>query len=112
LTAAQFTGRVDCSGAGARWTRGRSMTLRIVTDSAPDATAIHLIGRIQKEHVEHVRAEIAKYPQRPVLDLDEVTLADVEAIRFLAAVERDGIELRRCPPFIREWIARERKRHA
>jgi hypothetical protein len=42
-----------------------------------------------------------------VLDLDQVTLVDVEVVRFLKAAEREGVELRNCPPFIREWIARE-----
>ena len=86
------------------------MTLRIVTDGTPDATTIRLIGRMQAVHVEHVSMEIAKCPQRPVLDLDHVTLADVEAIRFLATLERDGVELQHCPPFIREWIVREQDR--
>jgi hypothetical protein len=41
------------------------------------------------------------------LDLDELRLADVDAIRFLAAAERQGVILRHCAPFIREWMARE-----
>ena len=87
------------------------MTLRIVTDSSPHASTIRLIGRMQAEHIEHVNAELAGGRHRVVLDLDELTLADVEAIRFLAALERDGVELRHCPPFVREWIVRERNRH-
>jgi len=41
------------------------------------------------------------------LDLDELRLADVDAVRFLAAAERQGVVLRHCAPFIREWMARE-----
>jgi len=33
---------------------------------------------------------------------------DLAAVRFLAAHEGDGVELLRCPRYIREWIARER----
>jgi len=42
-----------------------------------------------------------------VLDLKDVVLVDRDTVRFLRAREAAGIELRNCPPFIREWIARE-----
>src|SRR5262249_12155277 len=87
-----------------------AMTLRIVTDSSAHATTIRLIGRMQLEHVDHVRAELAACGSRVVLDLDDLTLADVEAVRFLAALEQDGVELQQCPPFVREWIVREAHR--
>ena len=32
-----------------------------------------------------------------------------EAVRFLARFEIDRIDLHKCPPFIREWIALERR---
>jgi hypothetical protein len=41
------------------------------------------------------------------LDLEDLRLADVDAIRFLAAAERQGVVLQRCAPFVREWMARE-----
>ena len=41
------------------------------------------------------------------MDLDAVTLVDVEVIRFLNACEEGGIELLHCWPYIREWMARE-----
>ena len=44
-----------------------------------------------------------------VLDLKNVVLVDRDAIRFLHACESNGITLRDCPPYIREWIAREEK---
>jgi hypothetical protein len=86
------------------------MTLRIVADVREDGTTIHLIGRLRSEHVEYVRAEIAASRAPMALDLDEVTLADVEAVRFLVTAERQGIVLQRCAPFIREWMAREADR--
>ena len=69
------------------------MTLRIVADVREDGTTIRLIGRMRAEHVEHVRAEIAAGRAPAALDLDEVTLADVDAVRFLVAAEREGITL-------------------
>jgi anti-anti-sigma regulatory factor len=43
-----------------------------------------------------------------VLDLKDLTLVDRDAVRFLEQCDSDGIWLRNCPPYIREWIARER----
>ena len=86
------------------------MTLRIVADIREDGTTIRLIGHMQAEHIALVRAEIAESRVPTVLDLDEVTLADVEAVRFLVAAEREGMILRRCAPFIREWMSREADR--
>ena len=43
-----------------------------------------------------------------VIDLKNVLLVDREAVRLLALSETDGTELRNCPPYIREWVTRER----
>jgi hypothetical protein len=45
---------------------------------------------------------------RIILDLDEVTLVDVEVVRFLSDCEDGDIVLVHCPLFVREWIIRER----
>ncbi len=42
------------------------------------------------------------------IDLKDVLLVDREAVRLLAFSEANGIELRNCPAYIREWVARER----
>lgn len=42
------------------------------------------------------------------LDLSEVTLVDLGVIRFLINCEDEGIELVQCPPYVREWMLRER----
>ena len=41
------------------------------------------------------------------MDLGEVTLVDVEVVRFLSECEDGGIVLVHCPPYVREWILRE-----
>ena len=43
------------------------------------------------------------------LDLTQVTVVSLEAVRALTAVEDNGIELRNCPAYIREWISRGRE---
>lgn len=42
------------------------------------------------------------------IDLREVILVDREVVSFLAVSENDGIELRNCPAYIREWVDREK----
>jgi hypothetical protein len=43
-----------------------------------------------------------------LFDLGEVTLVNVEVIRFLSDCEDEGVVLVHCPPYVREWILRER----
>ena len=45
---------------------------------------------------------------RKILDLSEVTLVDLDTVRFLISCEDEGVELVQCPPYVREWILRER----
>jgi hypothetical protein len=45
---------------------------------------------------------------RLALDLIEVTVVSLEAVRTLNLAEASGIELRNCPAYIREWISRVR----
>ena len=46
---------------------------------------------------------------RLALDLTEVTVVNFEAVRALTVAEANGIELRNCPAYVREWISRGRK---
>jgi hypothetical protein len=43
-----------------------------------------------------------------ILDLSEVTLVDLGVVRFLIKCQDEGIELRQCPLYVREWMVRER----
>ena len=57
-----------------------------------------------------LKALIAEMPNPVALDLQEVELVDLDAVRFLAAVERGGLELRNLPPYVRAWVLLERER--
>lgn len=83
-----------------------AMTLRI--DTTRGGRVYRLVGRIQRENLGELEREIAGNPAA-VLDLEDVTLVDREGVRFLSDAEGAGAELRHCPPFIREWIERERE---
>jgi len=39
-----------------------------------------------------------------ILDLKDLTLANLNAINFLERCEADGITLKNCPAYMREWI--------
>jgi len=45
--------------------------------------------------------------RRLVLDLRNLALVDRDAVGFLARCETENMEIRNCPPYIREWMARE-----
>jgi len=45
---------------------------------------------------------------RTILDLSEVTLVDLGVVRFLISCEDEDIEVFQCPPYVRDWILRER----
>jgi hypothetical protein len=46
---------------------------------------------------------------RIALDLKDVTLANEDAITFLVQCEANGITLRHCPAYVREWITAKRR---
>jgi anti-anti-sigma regulatory factor len=56
-------------------------------------------GRIQSEHVVQLSVLLKQERRHIMLDLTEVTLVDSDAVRFLAACETQGSELRNCPAF-------------
>ena len=43
-----------------------------------------------------------------ILDMSEATLVDLGVVRFLIRCEDEGIELVQCPPYVHEWMIRER----
>ncbi len=85
------------------------MTLRIEKYSDAGRAVLRVSGRISSEHLEELRAELVDAKPGTVLDLEHITLVDVEGVRFLADCEARGMELLHCSPYIREWIARERQ---
>ena len=84
------------------------MTLKIEKYSDGYSTTIRLIGRMQAEHLEKLEKQIYESGPAVRLDLDEVTLVDVECVRFLGASEIRGATLLNCSPYIRDWIGKER----
>jgi hypothetical protein len=67
-------------------------------------TVFRLSGRIEATHIPQLRAEIEGQTGVTSLDLDQVKLVSREVIEFLGTCEAQGIELRNCPTYVREWI--------
>ena len=63
------------------------MTLRIEQSSDRGHTTIRLIGRMQVEHVAEVQKQLEVSGPTVTLDLEDVTLVDVQVVRFLGACE-------------------------
>jgi predicted metal-dependent TIM-barrel fold hydrolase len=90
--------------------RAIPMTLRIETASDGTTITVRLIGRIATEHLSELEAQVHRQQLRLALDLEEVTLVDLDIVQFLIACEGRGIELRNCAPYIRAWMNGERNR--
>ena len=72
------------------------------------STIIRLICRVRAEHLAALKVQMGDCPERVILDLSELTIVDGEVIRHLSVKEQEGTRLVSCPPYIREWILRER----
>ena len=82
--------------------------LRIEKLAEGNTTVLRLVGRINAQHLDELNQLIADANRNLVkLDLSEVTLVDLDVVRFFGDQEQQGVELVRCSPYIREWIQRE-----
>jgi hypothetical protein len=68
------------------------------------------IRRINSAYLRELQAEVERCTQKTILDLEDVTLVDRTAVQFLGLCESNGVELRNCPLYIREWILGEKNR--
>lgn len=86
------------------------MTIKFEKETRRLKTMISLSGRLQAKHLEELKTQLEGARSRIALDLNGVTLVDVEIIRFLNACEKNGVQLLNCWPYIREWMSREKGR--
>jgi anti-anti-sigma regulatory factor len=87
---------------------GSNVTFKIEKHRDGHSTTIRLIGRMRAEHLSELEKQIKENESKIVLDLEELNLVDVEAVRFLGKCETQGVTLLNCSPYIREWIGKER----
>jgi anti-anti-sigma regulatory factor len=81
--------------------------------SANGKVVFTLSGQMDEESIPELETLINSEAigHRLVLDLKNVTLVNEDAITFLERCESHGTTLENCPPYIREWIARQRRRN-
>jgi hypothetical protein len=73
-----------------------------------DVVALCMSGRITRQDVDTLRNVVEEEASAVAIDLKNVVLVDREVVKFLAHRELNGTVLRNCPPYIREWVTRER----
>jgi hypothetical protein len=91
------------------WRRSPStLMLRITRVTNGGAPTLIVSGRIGAEQLPDLRRSVEAEQSRDlVFDLREVTLVDVEAVRFFLRCEQQGIRIAHCPAYVREWMVRE-----
>lgn len=83
------------------------MTCRIDRLSIEQGIVLRISGRIAAEDIDVLRAALTDGGV-VALDLTEVELVDRDAVMLLSLSEAQGMALRNCPTYIREWVTRER----
>jgi anti-anti-sigma regulatory factor len=80
---------------------------RLMTEG--DVVLMSISGRLTAQDAETLRTFVEREPG-VAFDLRDLLFVDRAAIGLLAVIEASGAELRNCPPYIREWVAQERRR--
>jgi anti-anti-sigma regulatory factor len=87
--------------------------LKITRAAENEDMVLALSGRMTADNMVDLKTLLAAEAQsgRPIiLDLQNITLVDRDAVKFLERCEADSIRLKNCPAYVSEWISRERSR--
>ena len=84
------------------------MTLKIRRIQEEHGIRICLSGANRSEHLADLRADIEQFGPPATLDLEEVSVIDIDGIRFLNECQAQGVQVVNCPPYIREWMLQEK----
>jgi anti-anti-sigma regulatory factor len=81
-----------------------------ITRRANGEVVFKLSGRFEAQNIAELEALLSGETsgRSIVLDLSDITLVDQGVVNFLGRSETDGIQLRNCPAYVREWIKREK----
>jgi anti-anti-sigma regulatory factor len=82
-----------------------------ITRASNGEVVFKLSGRMDAENIGELEAPLSAESSNSViaLDLKDLRLVDQDVVSFLRSCESEGIQLRNCPPYIREWINGERR---
>jgi anti-anti-sigma regulatory factor len=84
------------------------MTCRIDRVSIEHGVVLRVSGRIRGENLDVLRTALEE-SRVVAIELAEVELVDRDVVKLLAQTEAEGIALRSCPAYVREWITKERE---
>lgn len=73
-----------------------------------DRVILSISGQIAGQDVDLLRGLLEQEASALVLDLKDLLLVDREAVKLLAFCDSNGVELRNCPAYVREWVKNER----
>jgi anti-anti-sigma regulatory factor len=78
--------------------------------SSNGQVVLALSGQIDDQDITELETQIRSEEKGRsiVLDLKDLTLVGRDAIAFLERCEADGVTLRNCAAYVREWITRQR----
>ena len=89
--------------------RQSTMTCRIDrVVIGPGLLILHISGQITGKDVDLLQSLLEEERSVVAIDLKDVLIVDREAIKLLAGHESNGVDLRNCPAYIREWVTRAR----
>ena len=69
---------------------------------------LYISGRLAAEDLDVVRTALDA-GRVVAVELAEVEVVGRDAVKLLVQAEAEGIEIRSCPAYIREWITNERE---
>jgi hypothetical protein len=77
-----------------------------ITRASNGGVVFSLIGRMDAENVGEMETLLSEEADNSiiVLDLKDLRLVDQDVVGFLGRCEADGIQLKNCPAYIREWL--------
>jgi hypothetical protein len=73
-----------------------------------DLVTLDISGEITEQDVDTLRSSLAQESGVVAIDLNDVLIVEREVIELLAMRESNGVEIRNCPAYIREWVTREK----
>jgi hypothetical protein len=82
--------------------------MKIETHSNGAASTLRLIGRLRMPDIEELTRLLQAQAAQTVIDLRDVTLVDLEVVRFFVACEARGVQIENRPAYIHQWMIQER----
>jgi len=100
---------MHCNGTELIFKRRKMLKIQRVGNRE---VAFTVSGQMDGENLAELKTLISSEAngRRIVLNLKDLILVDQGAVSFLERCEADGIELKNCSVYIREWVLQEQKR--